>query len=336
MEMALTRFKGTYVAELLDAMSTATGKTLASPNYTIGTVQLDPSDNTKSLVELVANVSSGYRRSTQMQYVRHPASDVINGLDLSIFKSTSAHPITDVPSLITEFNRVFGTTLSTLDFVAQSIPASTDTILTASDSSYYFHPGTQVNMGRLGNFDRQYDMSGNGLTWPALTLSAQQTFFNKDYFRTAYNTSLGTTYTSAQTTIPDTSGVNTSTVSTRERQITLTFNDGTGTVSHNLYYNRLSLTNLAANLLTTNVYDVYAGYLLDPANIAELSGVIAGIPFDANELVNTVVTETGTPAISLTFQAASNSKYFKDQTTVTVTRAPLLSTILSSTVVFSL
>jgi hypothetical protein len=331
------QFKRTPRVEILEALSASTGVALDPAQYDIGPVVNDTPATARATIDLIALEASGKRRSTPVVYRRRDFRELMATLDLDTFKPSDGFPISTYADIIATFNRLYGLTLTVNDFQAVAITPGVAVTLTTAPTSHYFAPGTQVSLGRLDGTDRQYELLLKALTWPTTnTLIAQQTFFNKDTFRVEFNKLFNDTFTAPQTQIPDVSSPSAGPTTTRDRQITLTFTVGQTVTNKTVYFFRVSLTELPQHLVTTTVWDIQAGKFLDAANVAEFA-TIAGLPFDANEFANVDIADpTPTGPINVTFKAAPNSKFFKDEVTLTLTRAPWITNLVPNGYTFSL
>lgn len=331
------QFRRTPRVELLEALSIATNVTLPPAQYDIGPVVNDDPPTARATIDLIALEASGKRRSTPVVYRRRDVRELMATLDLDLFKPADGFPIATFADIIATFNRLYGLTLTANDFQAASVAVGAPTILTTADTSHYFAPGTQVSLGRIDGTDRQYELLLKALSWPsANTLGAQQAFFNKDTFRVEFNKLFNDTFTAPQTQVPDVSAPSAGPTTSRERQITLTFTVGQTVTNKTIYYYRVSLTELPQRVVTTTVWDILPGKFLDATNVAEFA-TMAGLPFDANEFANVDIADP-TPAgtIDVTFKAAPNSKFFKGEATLTLSRAPWVTNLVPNGYTFSL
>lgn len=334
---ALTQFRRTPRVELLEALSSSTGVVLDPAKYNIGPVVNTDPPTAKATIDLIALEVSGKRRSTPVKYTRRYPTELMNSIDLDLVKPTTAHPITTVAGIVAAINRVYGTTLTALDFEDIPIVPGADYTLIVAPTSHYFIPGEKATVGRFDGKDREYELLLRGLNWPARTAVAQAAFFDKDTFRVEYNKLFNDTYTKEQTTIGDVSEVLKGASSNRDRQITLTFKVGEVTTTKVVYYFRLNLETLVTNaLVRTSLWDLTEGSFHDPANIAELS-TLSGLPLNEFEFANTAIVDS-TPAgnIDVVFKAKDDSKFFKGEVKVSIARAPRLEAILPPGTSFSL
>lgn len=287
------------------------------PPVPLGETSIEGQYNTKVSISAVSPLL--YAGSVDMKYPRYPADILTLDVNLDLLRYSPAR--TTIHQVITEYNRVFLTKLPLEDFEDGPIVQDGPTLIAAKASSYWFIPGTKANLGVVALSDR--DLEIPGLNWPATkSLAGHKAYFVKDLFRTEFNKLFADTWTAAQTTIPDVSSVSTGFGTNRDRQLTLTFNKGAGDVLKTIYFYRLDLSQLTAQFMLTTTYDLWAGKILDSANVARLTQM-AGIPFDTAELVNTDVVETNERgSIFIDITAAANSKFFKGTTRVEITRAP--------------
>lgn len=331
-----TQFRRTPKVELLEALTSTTGVALPPAQYDIGPVQNTTPVSAKATIDLIALEASGKRRSTPVSYLRRDVKQLAIQIDMDLMKPTTQAPITTYAQMISSLNSIFGLTLSAYDFVPVSVNQFGDTTLTVAPESHYFIPGTQMNIGKLYGLDREYEMTMKGLNWPTKTLAAQKAFFVPDTFRTEYNKLFGDTYTALQTTIPNTSAVSTGESTNRERQIDLVFDTGSGPTSKRMYYNRLNLADVLPQFVTTTCWDLWAGKLFDAANLTEIALMI-GLPMNEFDLVNTdVVDATPGGQINITLRAATNSKFFKGEATIAITRAPWITNLVPNGTTFAM
>lgn len=334
---ALTQFRRTPRVELLEALSNSTGVVLDPAKYNIGPVVNTDPPTAKATIDLIALEVSGKRRSTPVVYRRRFLTELITTLDMDLVKPTTAHPITTLAGIVAAINRIHGTTLTVADFEDLPIVPGVDYVLKAAPTSHYFVPGSTSVAGRFDGKDREYELLLRGLNWPTKTAVAQTAFFDKDTFRVEYNKLFNDTYTKEQTTLGDVSEVLKGVSSNRDRQMTLTFKVGEVTTTKVVYFFRLNLAELpTSGLVRTNLWDLYEGSFHDPANVAELA-TLSGLPIDQLEFANTPLVET-TPGgnIDVVFKAKDDSKFFKGEVKVSITRAPRLETILPHGSAFSL
>jgi hypothetical protein len=331
-----TQFKRTPRVELLEALTATTGVALDPTKYDIGEVVNDTPVTARATIDLIALEASGKRRTTPVVYRRRNIYELINTLDLDLLKPTTAFPITNLTQLVDAFNRTYGLTLANKDFKPLIINQGGPTTIMTALASWYFEPNTQVAIGRLDGTDREFELLLKGLTWPTKTLPAQQAYFVKDTFRAEFNKLFGDTFTAPQTQIPDVSAPSTGPTTNREREVALVFTVGQTVTNKKVYFFRLSLTDLPGQLIASSVWDLQAGKFLDAGNVTELA-TMAGLPLDALEFVNTDLVET-TPQgpINVTFKATDNSKFFKGEVTISVPRAPWVTTIVPNGTTFSL
>jgi hypothetical protein len=308
--------------DIYQSIAAKIGRPFTPKNFNVGPpVALAGADegeyNTKVAVSAVSPLL--YSGSLDLSYARYPADILTADYNLDLLRYSPAR--TTIHQVITEFNRLFLTKLPLADFEDGPINQTGDTLITAKDSSYWFIPGTKASLGVVALSDR--DMEIPGLNWPAAkTLVGHKAFFVKDTFRVEFNKLFGDTWTALQSTIPDVSAPAAGFGTKRERQMTMTFNKGQGDVVKTVYYYRLDLGQLTSQYMATSTYDLWAGNILDPANVARLNS-LTGIPLDANELVNTTIVETTDRGpININITAAPNSKFFTGTTRVSISRAP--------------
>jgi hypothetical protein len=332
-----TQFKRTPRVELLEAFTVSTGIAIDPTKYDIGPVVNDTPATARATIDLIALESSGKRRSTPIVYRRRDVRELISSIDMDLFKPADGFPIATFADIIATFNRLYGLTLTVNDFQAVPITPGVPTVLTTADTSHYFAPGVQVSLGRLDGTDRQFELLLKALQWPAAnTLVAQQAFFTKDTFRVEFNKLFNDTFTAPQTQVADVSAPSAGPTTSRDRQISLTFTVGQTVTNKTVYYFRVSLAELPQRVVTKTVWDILPGKFLDAVNVAEFA-TMAGLPFDANEFVNVDIADP-TPAgtIDVTFKAAPNSKFFKGESTLTLTRAPWITNLVPNGYTFSL
>lgn len=297
------------------------GRPFTSKLFNIGPpVAIDgaPADGFNTKVAVSAVNPNLYAGTKDLSYARYPAEVLTLEMNMDLLRYAPAR--TTIYHALTEFNRVFGTKLPLEDFEDGPIATDGPTYATAKASSYWFIPGTKVSLGVLTISDRDTEISG--LNWPTKTVAAQKAYFTKDTFRVEYNKLFGETWTQAQSTIADESAVSTGFGTLRDRQLSLTFNNGSGPVNRTVYFYRLDLGQLTNQGIGTSVWDLWAGNILDPANVQRLSAIM-GIPFDEFELVNTpLVDDNPRGSIWITVEAKPNSKFFKGSTVIEITRAP--------------
>lgn len=330
------QFRRTPRVELLEALAAKTKVSLPATQYDIGPVVNEDPPSAKATIDLIALEASGKRRTTPVTYNRRGIRQLSATLDFDLMKPTTAAPITNLAQMVSSLNSIYGLTLAEYDFLPQEVVQDGPTILTTAKESHYFVPGGKLNLGRLDKTDREYEMLLKGLNWPNQTIATQQAFFVKDTFRIEFNKLLGNTYTAEQTTIPDTSLPSTGPSTNRERQIDLTFTVGGVPTTKQIYYNRLDLAEVVPQFIRTNCWDLWEGKLFDAPNLVELATMI-GLPFEELELVNTDVVET-TPGgtIDITIRAAANSKFFKGEATIAITRAPWITDLVPHGTAFSM
>ncbi|MNQ21056.1 hypothetical protein D3C85_341560 [compost metagenome] len=309
--------------DIYQSIAARIGRPFTKKNFNVGPPVAMGGTSVEGEYNTTVNVSAVspllYSGNLDMAYPRYPASVLTLDVNLDLLRYSPAR--TTIHQVITEYNRVFGTKLPLADFDDGPIVQDGDTLLTAKDSSYWFIPGTQVSVGVVALSDRDLEIAG--LNWPATkTLAAHKAYFVKDTFRVEFNKLFADTWTALQSTIPNESTVSTGFGTKRDRQITMTFNKGQGDVLKTIYFYRLDLGQLTAQYMATSTWDLWAGKILDTANVTRLAA-LAGIPFDAFELVNTDVVET-TPrgSIYVDITAAPNSKFFTGTTRVKIDRAP--------------
>lgn len=330
------QYKRTPRVELLEALAGSTGIPLNPVQYDIGPVVNEDPPTAKATIDLIALEASGKRRTTPVVYRRRNPNELFQTLELDNFKPTDANPIGSLSQLVDVLNRIYGLTLAVKDFKAVEISQGSNTVVTTSPTSWYFEPNISINLGRLDGNDRQFELLSKGLNWPVKTLVGQQAFFTKDTFRVEFNKLFGDTFTQAQTQTPDVSAPNVGATSNRDRQITLTFTVGSVVTTKTVYYFQLPLSALPTQLVTSTVWDLWEGKLMDAANLTELAA-IAGLPLNEVEFVNTDLTDA-TPAgqMNVTFKAKPDSKFFKGEVTIPITRAPWVTDIVPSGSSFSL
>jgi len=329
-------FRRTPKVELLEALSNATGVSLPVAQYDIGPVVNADPISAKATIDLIALEASGKRRTTPVSYQRRHVDQLAEQIDMDLMKPTTLAPITSYAQMLSSLNNIFGLTLSAYDFLPVTVNPTGDTVLTVAPESHYFIPGGQMNIGKLYGTDREYEMLLRGLNWPAKTLVAQSAFFVPDTFRTEYNKLFNDSYTAGQTTVANQSAAATGESTNRERQIDLSFNVGGTVTNKRMYYNRLNLADVLPQFVTTTCWDLWAGKLFDAANLAELATMI-GLPTNEFDLVNTDVVEA-TPGgpINITLRAATNSKFFRGEATIAITRAPWVTDLVPNGTAFAM
>jgi hypothetical protein len=311
------------IDDIYQSIAARIGRPFTKKNFNVGPPVAIGGESIEGEYNTTVNISAVttqlYSGNIDLAYPRYPADILTLDVNLDLLRYSPAR--TTISQVITEFNRVFGTQLPLADFEDGPIEQTGETFLTAKASSYWFIPGTKVSIGVVALSDRDLEIAG--LNWPATkSLAAHKAYFVKDTFRVEYNKLFGDTWTALQSTIPDVSSVSTGFGTKRDRQVTMTFNKGQGDVLKTIYFYRLDLSQLTAQFMTTSTYDLFAGKILDTANVARLTAM-AGIPFDANELINTDIVETNERgSIFIDITAAENSKFFKGTTRVEITRAP--------------
>lgn len=331
-----TQFRRTPRVELIEALSLSTKVALSPTVYDISAVRNETPVSAKATIDLIALEASGKRRTTPVTYNRRPISQLSAILDWDIYKPYTTGPITNHTQVVSTLNSIFGLTLSNYDFEPITISPNGNTIIKVAKESHYFVPGTTMNIGKLYGFDREYEMLDQGLNWPTRVIATQLAFFNKDTFRTEYNRLFKDNYQSTQTQIPDVSAPSTGESTNRERELALTFTVGEVVTNKKIYYNRLDLADVLGQFIRTNCWDLWEGKLFDAANLVELLTMI-GLPFDDFELVNTdVVDATPGGTINVIIRAKPNSKFFRGEATITITRAPWITDLVPHGTVFSM
>jgi hypothetical protein len=158
-----TRFKVGYKDEVLKSLGDGLGLTLLPANYdlTLGAVV----SGNPALVNLRLNAlkTSGYRRYSDVQYRRVDVSTLLSVVDPAGLVASISDPLNTTAQIVARMNSVFGTKLSSLDFIEEPTPTGTDRILKVSPTSFYFQPGGQLNLGRLDLNERATEIVG--LDW---------------------------------------------------------------------------------------------------------------------------------------------------------------------------
>ena len=286
------------------------------PPVTLDAVDVDGGYNTSISVTCVDQKL--YSGSTDVLYCRYNADLLTTDVNLDLLRYKPE--ITTIHGAVGEYNRVFGTKLQTADFEDGPIPTEGETYFKATASSYHFIPGTKAAVGVLAMSDR--DLEIRGLSWPEKTVAARQAYFVKDLFRTEYNLLFGDKYTALQTTIPDVSEPAVGFGTRRDRQVMLTFDNAGTPLVRPVYFYRVDLGEFYKQEIPTTVWDLWAGKVTDPANMARLSAM-TGLPVDQFEFAGTDIVETNERgAITVKLTGAPNSKFFKGTIDVEITRAP--------------
>lgn len=155
-----TRFKSGYKKEVLDTLANVLGIALSVDNYDIELRGLNQSNPRSTNLRLSARKASTYRRYSDVIYQRADAVKLAPLLDLDKLKASELYPLGTTAQIVTRINALFGTTLTDIDFVEEATPSGQDRYLTAKDTSFYFHPGTKLNLGRLDANERSTEIVG--------------------------------------------------------------------------------------------------------------------------------------------------------------------------------
>lgn len=156
-----TRFKEGYKKEVLDTLANVVGTALSVDNYDIELKGLNQNNPRATNLRLSARKVSTYRRYSDVVYQRADATKLGPLINYDLLKPTEAWPLDTTAQIVARINTLFGTTLTDIDFVEEATPVGADRYLTAKDTSFYFHPGTKLNIGRLdaGN-ERSTEVTG--------------------------------------------------------------------------------------------------------------------------------------------------------------------------------
>ena len=158
-----TRFKLGYKEEVIGGIADTLAITLPVANYEIalgGPVSGKPDFVN---LRLAALKPSGYRRYSDVTYRRAEAAAILPVISLETLKPTEVWPLNTTAQIVARLNALFGTKFTSLDFVEEATPTGTDRILTAKNDSFYFQPGSKVNLGRLDQNERSTEIVG--LSW---------------------------------------------------------------------------------------------------------------------------------------------------------------------------
>lgn len=158
-----SRFKEGYKKEVLDTLANSLGIALSVDNYDIEIKGLDEANPRNTKLRLLARKVSTYRRYSDVIYQRAEAERLGSLIVYDQLKATEAWPLDTTARIVDRINTLFGTTLTELDFVEEATPVGQDRYLTAKPESFYFHPGTKINLGRLDINERSGEIAG--LTW---------------------------------------------------------------------------------------------------------------------------------------------------------------------------
>jgi len=155
-----TRFKEGYKKEVLDTLGNVLGISLSVDNYDLELRGLSQANPRTTNLRLNARKVSTYRRYSDVVYQRADAVKLAPLLELDKLKSTELRPLNTTAQIVAQINALFATALTDIDFVEEATPAGQDRYLTAKDTSFYFHPGTKINLGRLDANERSTEVLG--------------------------------------------------------------------------------------------------------------------------------------------------------------------------------
>lgn len=158
-----TRFKIGYKEEVLKSLGDGLGLTLLPANYdlTLGAVVSSNPDLVN--LRLSARKASGYRRYSDVQYRRVDVSALLSVINPAGLVASISDPLNTTAQIVARINSLFGTTLTSLDFIEEPTPSGADRFLNVSPTSFYFQPGGQLNLGRLDLNERSTEIVG--LAW---------------------------------------------------------------------------------------------------------------------------------------------------------------------------
>jgi hypothetical protein len=187
-----TRFKLGYKEEVIGGLADTLGVALPVANYEIALGSPVSGQSDYVNLRLTALKPSGYRRYSDVTYRRAGADAILPVISLETLKPTEVWPLDTTTQIVARLNALFGTKFTELDFVEEATPAGTDRVLTAKNDSFYFQPGSKVNLGRLDQNARSTEIVG--LNWTELD-SLQFRTNGSDFTPSAANlaTLVGTT-----------------------------------------------------------------------------------------------------------------------------------------------
>lgn len=155
-----TRFREGYKKEVLDTLANMVSTSLSVDNYDIELRGLNQANPRLTNLRLIARKVSTYRRYSDVLINRADAANLGELITYDQLKATEPWPLNTTAQIIERINTLFGTTLTSIDFVEEATPVGQDRYLTAKDTSFYFHPGTKLNLGRIDKNERSTEVAG--------------------------------------------------------------------------------------------------------------------------------------------------------------------------------
>lgn len=156
----------------LGALSVATYLPIKEKYITFSHPEVDNTTEIyNSKIRVNVERESGFRGYKELKYIRQEIEDLVTARNIYGDFKPDASILKTTVDVLDEFNRIYGTQLPRSEIEDTVLDLTEVVRLVASNGSFFFIPGSIVELGHFYNADRYWDLVEGTFTIPEATQS---------------------------------------------------------------------------------------------------------------------------------------------------------------------